>query len=275
MGYSVTELAALVYRSKDSRAHEWFLMSSPMKPTALVLAYILIVVRIGPGLMKDRAPYNLKYILTIYNIFQMIFNSYLFIMVWNEMQAIRSLMISNCQIDRTDEKLLECLSFGWLYLINKVVDLFDTIFMILRKKNDQITFLHVYHHSIMIYLTWFGIKYMGVREEFGIIITINTAIHVIMYFYYLVAAMGPQYQKYLRWKIYITKIQIGQFLMAPVYIFASVVKGCQISKPYTFWVIIHACIFIYLFVDFYRKAYKKSSGIEHRKNTAKKCEKST
>lgn len=30
---------------------------------------------------------------------------------------------------------------------------------------------------------------------------INSFIHVIMYAYYLLAAMGPQYQKYLWWKV--------------------------------------------------------------------------
>uniref|UniRef100_A0A1A9ZAN0 Elongation of very long chain fatty acids protein n=1 Tax=Glossina pallidipes TaxID=7398 RepID=A0A1A9ZAN0_GLOPL len=161
MGYSFNELVALAYKSQDSRVDEWFLMSSPLKPTILVLAYMLIAVRIGPSLMKNRAPYNLKSTLRVYNIFQMIYNSCLFIVIWNEMQVIRSLRNDDCKIERTDERLLECLSIGWLYLINKMVDLLDTIFMILRKKNEQISFLHVYHHSIMIFLSWFGIKYMG------------------------------------------------------------------------------------------------------------------
>uniref|UniRef100_A0A1B0AU14 Elongation of very long chain fatty acids protein n=1 Tax=Glossina palpalis gambiensis TaxID=67801 RepID=A0A1B0AU14_9MUSC len=275
MGYNFSELQTLIRSSKDSRVQDWFFMSSPVNMMILILVYILIVVRIGPSLMKNRAPYNLKYTLTIYNIFQMIYNSYLFIMIWNETQAIRSLMNDDCKIKRSDELTLECFGYGWWYIMNKIVDLLDTIFMVLRKKNHQITFLHVYHHSAMIVISWVAFKYMGVTEEHGLVMALNAAVHVIMYFYYLVAAMGPQYQKYLWWKAYITKIQIGQFLMAPLYMIASTIKGCQISKPYTFWVTIHACIFILLFVDFYRKAYKKSSGIEHRKNTAKKCEKST
>uniref|UniRef100_A0A1A9VLR3 Elongation of very long chain fatty acids protein n=1 Tax=Glossina austeni TaxID=7395 RepID=A0A1A9VLR3_GLOAU len=275
MWYSFNELVALAYRSKDSRVDEWFLMSSPVKPTILILAYMLIAIRIGPSLMKNRAPYNLKYTLRVYNIFQMIYNSYLFIAVWNEMQVIRSLMNDDCKIKRSDEMTLQCLSYGWLYLINKIVDLMDTIFMILRKKNAQISFLHVYHHSIMICLSWYGIKYMEVREDFGIIVAINTAIHVIMYFYYFVAAMGPQYQKYLWWKMYITKVQIGQFWAVPLYVLASIMKGCEISKMYTFWVMVHASIFALLFVDFYRKAYTKPSQIEHKKDSVRKGEKTT
>lgn len=37
---------------------------------------------------------------------------------------------------------------------------------------------------------------------------INNMVHVIMYTYYMVAAMGPEYQKYLWWKKHLTTIQL-------------------------------------------------------------------
>ena len=37
----------------------------------------------------------------------------------------------------------------------------DTAFFILRKKNNQLTFLHVYHHSTMFCLWWIGIKWVA------------------------------------------------------------------------------------------------------------------
>lgn len=37
---------------------------------------------------------------------------------------------------------------------------------------------------------------------------LNNFVHVLMYFYYMLAAMGPQYQKYLWWKRYMTELQI-------------------------------------------------------------------
>jgi elongation of very long chain fatty acids protein 7 len=33
-------------------------------------------------------------------------------------------------------------------------------------------------------------------------------VHVIMYLYYMLAAMGPEYQKYLWWKKHLTTIQL-------------------------------------------------------------------
>lgn len=43
------------------------------------------------------------------------------------------------------------------------------IFFVLRKKNNQVTFLHVFHHSIMPWTWWFGVKFAagsGERVEF-------------------------------------------------------------------------------------------------------------
>jgi hypothetical protein len=44
---------------------------------------------------------------------------------------------------------------------------------------------------------------------------INSFLHIIMYTYYLFAAMGPRFQKYLWWKKYLTVLQmVGLLLMA-------------------------------------------------------------
>ena len=35
------------------------------------------------------------------------------------------------------------------------------VFFILRKKNNQVTFLHVYHHTSMFLLWWIGVKWVA------------------------------------------------------------------------------------------------------------------
>jgi hypothetical protein len=37
---------------------------------------------------------------------------------------------------------------------------------------------------------------------------VNNIVHIIMYFYYMLSAMGPQYQKYLWWKKHLTLLQL-------------------------------------------------------------------
>lgn len=101
------------------------------------------------------------------------------------------------------------------------------VFFVLRKKTSQVSTLHVIHHGVMpmsgkisanphrghlltLVLSstvWFGVKFTpgGHSTFFGLL---NTAVHIVMYTYYLFAAMGPQYQKYLWWKKYLTGLQM-------------------------------------------------------------------
>lgn len=37
---------------------------------------------------------------------------------------------------------------------------------------------------------------------------VNNMVHVVMYCYYMISAMGPQYQKYLWWKKHLTSLQL-------------------------------------------------------------------
>lgn len=48
----------------------------------------------------------------------------------------------------------------------------------------------------------------GHSTFFGLL---NTFVHIVMYSYYLFAAMGPQFQKYLWWKKYLTALQMVKF----------------------------------------------------------------
>ena len=68
----------------------------------------------------------------------------------------------------------------WLYYICKFTEFLDTIFFVLRKKFDQITNLHVIHHSVMPAVVWLGVKFYpsGHGTLFGVL---NTFVHVIMY----------------------------------------------------------------------------------------------
>lgn len=98
-------------------------------------------------------------------------------------------------------------SVCWVFYMSKFVEMADTLFFVLRKKNNQITFLHVFHHGIMPVSWWFGVKFVpGGFSTFHALL--NSFIHFLMYFYYGLSACGPQYQKYLWWKKYMTKMQM-------------------------------------------------------------------
>ena len=51
------------------------------------------------------------------------------------------------------------MSACWFCYFSKFVEFMDTVFFVLRKKNNQITFLHVYHHSSMALVLWMWTKW--------------------------------------------------------------------------------------------------------------------
>jgi len=47
----------------------------------------------------------------------------------------------------------------YIYFLAKLSELLDTVFFVLRKKEKQITFLHMYHHTVMPMVSWGATKY--------------------------------------------------------------------------------------------------------------------
>lgn len=95
----------------------------------------------------------------------------------------------------------------WWYYFSKLLEFSDTFFFILRKKDKQLTFLHVYHHSTMFSLWWIGIKWVPSGSTF-LPAMVNAFIHVLMYSYYGLSALGPKIAAYLWWKKYLTMLQL-------------------------------------------------------------------
>lgn len=120
------------------------------------------------------------------------------------------------------------LNLCYVYYISKLSEFMDTIFFVCRKKKSQITWLHIYHHSLTPLEAWILVKFIAgmihssvVEPSIQIQLNffhsggnatfpnlLNNFVHICMYFYYMMSAMGPQYQKYLWWKKYMTELQI-------------------------------------------------------------------
>jgi elongation of very long chain fatty acids protein 7 len=87
---------------------------------------------------------------------------------------------------------------------------------------------------------------------------LNTGVHVVMYTYYMLAAMGPEMQKYLWWKKYLTVFQMVQFIAVMVHAFQLLFSNpCGYSVAFVTFIGLHAVMFYFLFKDFYDQAYKK------------------
>lgn len=132
----------------DPRTRGFFLVGQSFTPFALILtAYLLLTFVIVPRFMATREAYRLKPLLITYN---------LFLSVWNAYFLYRFLVLYNWGADIFDfirpsfedhsPLALEQIHLQHVYLLSKLVDLFETIFFVLRKKPNQITALHTYHH---------------------------------------------------------------------------------------------------------------------------------
>lgn len=56
--------------------------------------------------------------------------------------------------------LLQITNAIWWFYFSKCVEFCDSFFFVLRKKENQLTFLHIYHHSTMFPLWWIGVKWV-------------------------------------------------------------------------------------------------------------------
>lgn len=94
----------------------------------------------------------------------------------------------------------------YYYFLAKISELLDTVLFVLRKKERQISFLHVYHHTLMVVVTWTALKY---EPSVHLLVpgVVNSFIHVLMYIYYGLSAFSRM-AKYLWWKKYITTLQL-------------------------------------------------------------------
>ena len=51
---------------------------------------------------------------------------------------------------------IRALNLAWIFYISKFIDFADSIFFVLKKKFTHLSFLHVFHHGIMPFQTWWG-----------------------------------------------------------------------------------------------------------------------
>ncbi|XP_014610682.1 PREDICTED: elongation of very long chain fatty acids protein AAEL008004 [Polistes canadensis] len=239
-------------------------MGSPGPIFFIISIYLIFVIKIGPKIMENRPAFELKNLLIIYNAILVVFNLWLASLATKI--DLSALIHSNgCKLQyhrlSKDGSLETTLSeAAWWYFFAKIIELVDTVFFILRKKQNQLTFLHIYHHSVTALFSWCYLKL--IPGEQGIIVGIlNSTVHIIMYSYYLISALGPKYKKYLWWKKYMTVVQLIQFIIMMIYLLFTLVMDCGVPKILTYCFMIHVVIFIYLFSNFYRKAYIRQKKI--------------
>ncbi|CAH1786505.1 unnamed protein product [Owenia fusiformis] len=241
----------------DKRVENWFLMQS-YTPTLVLTALYLFSIWAGKRIMANREPFNFKYILFLYNMGLVGLNAHIvYELLTCSIRLNYNYLCQPVNYDPTNELELRIAKALWWYYFSKCIEFMDTIFFVLRKKNNQISFLHVYHHATMFPIWWCGVKWVaGGQAFFGSMI--NSFIHVLMYGYYGVSALGKEYQKYLWWKRYLTVLQLIQFFIGMVYSLQHMVFDCRAAPKWFGHVgLVYGSTLIALFMNFYIRTYTK------------------
>jgi len=215
------------------------------------LGYLLIVFLLKRFMQGKSEPYSLKLPMMIYNLTQVALSSLMTI-------GLAPFLVNN--FFNIDGHYCATIEFWVLvHYVTKFLDMFDSYFMVLRKKSDQLSFLHVYHHTT-IGLIWGLLLHFGVANGtafFGA--WINSFVHALMYFHYFWTSLGFSNP----FKKYLTMFQMFQFSLCILQAVLVLFFDKQISTP---WAVLQLCYhmtLLYLFNNFLKqsnRAAKKTSN---------------
>jgi elongation of very long chain fatty acids protein 4 len=225
--------------------------TSLMIPIMHLLGYLIGIVFLGQKYFDSRKSWNVEGYMLMYNAFQFVFNTWVVICVLMEMYR-RGLGFAGNKYVLGDREE------GWLgFLIyahyqNKFVETMDTVFMVVRKKRDQVSTLHIWHHSIMTWC-WLMVLWVNPGGDAFLGVLMNSFVHSVMYSYYFLSSLKVS----CPWKKYVTKLQLTQFAVVFVQGWYVIYLG---STPTWLTLFQQALTFnmLYLFSKFYKQEYSRA-----------------
>ncbi|KXN90022.1 Putative elongation of fatty acids protein 1 [Leucoagaricus sp. SymC.cos] len=239
---------------------------TPLSTTSVVvsaLASYLAVIFGTKAFMTNRQPYKLATLFQIHNVFLSSGSALLLALMLEEIVPRmwrHGLNHALCSEEAWTPRM------EFYYMVNyyfKYLELLDTVFLALKKKPMQ--FLHVFHHSATALLCFTQLN--GKTSISWSVITLNLAVHVVMYYYYYATAGGRRFW----WKKYLTTMQIVQFIIDLFVVY----YGTYEHYTYTYWpylphlgncagsegAALFGCglltSYLGLFINFYFQTYKK------------------
>lgn len=239
--------------------------NSPLFIILIIAVYNVVVLAILPAIMANRTPLALGGLMKWYNYINIGVNVFLFVVgVYNTRCTYDCWL---CQDFRQDVSLSLATFCAFLYTALKIFDLLDTVFFVLRKKSNQVTPLHLIHHSIMPFTSYLGIK-LAYGPSAGLTLIINSFVHIVMYYYYHLSSQGHQ----IWWKKHITHLQLVQFVIVWLHAFHTFfIANCSFPRWAALLQILQSTYFIISFSKFYLKAYKKTcNNPDSNNNDSKK-----
>jgi len=181
-------------------------LMDPFHVILIVIGYFVVVFG-GKAIMSSREKMNVKGLSILHNLFLVSLSAYMCVTILSEAWKQGYSLFTNPEV--RSEEGWQMSKYIWLFYFSKIFEFMDTFIMILKKNDRQITFLHVYHH-FSIFMIWWLVVYIAPNGEAYFSAALNSAVHVVMYAYYLSTTLSFPIRFIKR---YITLFQMTQFTM--------------------------------------------------------------
>mmetsp|Transcript_20732 Transcript_20732/g.36896 ORF Transcript_20732/g.36896 Transcript_20732/m.36896 type:complete len:309 (+) Transcript_20732:240-1166(+) len=151
----------------------------------------------------------------------------------------------------------------FLFIYSKIPELMDTVFLVLKKPQAPVRFLHWFHHLTVLLYCWHAYHHTIAPGIW--FASMNFFVHSVMYFYYCFMIMG------LKWVVqpfaqFITIIQILQMVVGMVVTATSAYyhnqggdDACHVNGPNYRMGLAMYCSYFVLFVKLFVGKYSKPS----------------
>lgn len=189
---------------------------------------------------------GLQNVMRVYNAAQVVVNAYIVWLLSAEHMLPNLFGINKPYSDGTRYAV-------FLHYCCKFVDFLDTVFILLRKKDAQFSFLHVYHHSTIGIMWGFllNIGHGNGSASFGA--WINSLVHVVMYSHYFYTSFG--FKNPL--KPLITKFQIVQFYLCLLHVLVFLAMETVVPTQLGYLQFAYHVTMVGLFTQFYKKVRER------------------
>lgn len=229
----------------------------------------IITIFTGQRIMKSRPKFELRRALIAWNFVLAFFSIMGAVRIWPEF--IRTVSTHGVEYSICSKDYAHGVNgcWAWLFILSKVPELFDTVFIVLRKQ--QLIFLHWYHHATVLIYCWYSTSDFSASGRWFVLM--NYTIHACMYTYYAFRALRFSIPKWVN--IAITSGQISQmvfgiYVNCVVYFKKARGEPCGVSDDNIRWSFFMYFTYFLLFFKFFYGAYiaPKPSKVHAKTNGA-------
>lgn len=116
--------------------------------------YLWWIYKGGPEYMKKRQPYNVTSLIRIYNICQ-VFVCTIFVTESQRIGLSFTYLLTCEPFQNFDQEAQDLIEVGkWMFVLLRLAEYIETLFYVAKKKYNQITLLHVFHHIGAVFTAW-------------------------------------------------------------------------------------------------------------------------